>query len=156
DILKRYPFSHLQMGSHDVRYESYAHVAGHIMSAYCTSPFAPLGQDSFVLVWDGGMYPRLYFVSHQNKRVVNLGPIFHFGVNIYSVFAQHFGPFKINENVIKDELSIAGKVMAYTALGRRNQAIIDKLNQSYQDTLEAANAVANIPTYPFLFAQRLK
>lgn len=38
-------------------YTSYPHAAGHVASAYASSPFAQRNEGSFVLVWDGGLFP---------------------------------------------------------------------------------------------------
>src|SRR5689334_21619970 len=42
-------------------YKSYLHVSGHIASAFCTSPFSVKAEDSFILVWDVGMPPQLFY-----------------------------------------------------------------------------------------------
>lgn len=47
----------LVIGGRSMDYDSYVHVAGHLASAYCTSPFARRGEPSMVLVWDGGCFP---------------------------------------------------------------------------------------------------
>jgi carbamoyltransferase len=117
DIVKGLEFEGLRINNHRLPYTSYLHAAGHILSAYCTSPFAEMKQDSFVLVWDGGMFPNLYFVDQNNKKITSHGPLFLLVGNIYTIFSQHFDPFKANGNFAKDSLSIAGKVMAYVAKG---------------------------------------
>lgn len=128
-------------------YSSYLHVAGHIMSSYATSPFASKGEDSYILVWDGGMYPRLYYFDAKTKRIENMGPIFLLIGNIYTIFSQHFGPFKVQGNFAKDNLSIAGKVMAYIALGSVKDElfeIFDKIyNENYTTPMGFANVFAN-------------
>jgi carbamoyltransferase len=156
DILGKYMFSGLEIEGVQYTYESYTHVAGHILSAYATSPFSKQNEDAYILIWDGGMYPRLYFLDWQQKKIINYGALFYFGVNMYSIFAQHFGPFKINENVIKDELSIAGKVMAYAALGKSRPDIIEKLQIAYESSLPLAKDHANISNYPYQFARVFK
>ena len=125
------------------------------MSSYYTSPFAMNSEPSYILVWDGGMYPRLYFFDPKSRLTHNLGALFYLSVNIYSIFAQHFGPFKINENVIKDELSIAGKVMAYISVGTVMQPIVDDLEKLYYKIIDECFS-SQIPELPFIFSKKFK
>lgn len=155
-ILKKFQFEGLKIGSSKVKFSSFTHVAGHVFSAYCTSEFAKRGEDSLILVWDGGMHPRIYFYSPRLKSPVNLGPLFYLGANIYSIFCQNFGPFKINTNVIKDELSIAGKVMAYVAYGKKNNLVLRVLRETYQSTINESRKYRCISNYPFLFTEMFK
>lgn len=155
-VLRRYPFQSTLFDQNLIHYESYQHVAGHIAGAYSTSPFAQRGENSYILVWDGGMFPRLYFLNALSAELMNLGPIFFWGANAYSVFAQHFGPFKINENVIKDELSVAGKVMAYTAYGSNVPQIRDDLQEVYNSLLSQATNMECIPVFPYEFTRKFK
>lgn len=155
-VLEGIKLNGLKIGHKDIEYKTYMHTSGHIFSSYCTSPFASKLEDSFILVWDGGMYPRLYFYNPKLNKIENLGELFYLGVNTYSIFSQHFGPFKINENVIKDELSIAGKVMAYTSVGDYRAEIFEDMMNAYIDTYEEATDVTMIPSYPFIFTNRFK
>ncbi|MBD0258687.1 MAG: hypothetical protein ICV83_23470, partial [Cytophagales bacterium] len=118
DTLEGWQFNGLRIAGRTFSYASYLHVTGHVMSAYCTSPFAKAAQDAYVLVWDGGMFPRLYLVRPGAGKVENLGPLFLLIGNVYTIFSQHFGPFRVNGSFAKDNLSVAGKVMAYIALGQ--------------------------------------
>jgi carbamoyltransferase len=117
ELAKGLLFEGLHISSSSFAYSSYLHVTGHILSAYCTSPFAQRGKDACVLVWDGGMFPRLYGVRYKEKQIVPFGPLFLLIGNIYTIFSQHFGPFKVSGKFAKDSLSVAGKVMAYIAKG---------------------------------------
>lgn len=155
-VLRQYRFQATPFDKNVLHYESYSHVAGHIAGAYSTSPFAERGESSYVLVWDGGMFPRLYFVDAINSKIINLGPIFFLGANVYSVFAQHFGPFKINENVIKDELSIAGRVMAYAAYGENLPEIRNDLHAVYNSLLSEVMSIECIPMFPYKFTRCFK
>jgi carbamoyltransferase len=152
-ILKRHEFDGLPIGSKCFPYESYNHVAGHILSAYWTSPFSKANEDSYVLVWDGGTHPRLYYYNAALKRVYSLGSLFYMGVNIYSIFAQHFGIFKLDTKDIKNELTIAGKVMAYVPFGRLDEAILNDLELVYQKTLPQASNPKSFFQYPYLFVK---
>lgn len=131
DVLQTWACSGLEIGKENFSYSTCLHVAGHVMSAYCTSPFAARGESAYVLVWDGGMYPRLYFFDAVQLRVTNLGPLFLLIGNIYTIFSQHFGPFKVTGSFAKDELSVAGKVMAYVALGREQKALFPIFTEIY-------------------------
>jgi carbamoyltransferase len=142
-------FTGLPINGRKFDYSSYLHVTGHVMSAYATSPFAEKGESSFVLVWDGGMYPRLYYVDVESDtpKIENLGPIFLLVGNIYTIFSQHFGPFKVKGPLAKDNLSIAGKVMAYISLGEVRRELFDDFeriyNESYNYPMGFANSFAN-------------
>jgi len=115
------------------KYNSYLHVSGHIAAAYCTSPMAKAGVDSYILIWDGGMYPQLFYYYSSTNKVENLGALFPIIGNIYGIFAQHFGPFKVNKEVVTDELNIAGKVMAYIAKGVYIKEMIPVFGSIYKE-----------------------
>lgn len=113
--------------SRNLTYASYPHACGHVMAAYCSSPFAQTGEDSFVLVWDGGMCPRLYFWSAENGAPQPIGPILPLHGSVYADFAVFFEPFVHESRPNRwpswpeldrvASLSCAGKVMAYSAFG---------------------------------------
>jgi carbamoyltransferase len=144
DILHEWKFNGLKIGSHTVEYSSYLHVTGHVMSAYCASPFAAAGEDAYVLVWDGGMYPRLYYIDRSEGTVENLGPIFLLIGNIYTIFSQHFGPFKVKGGFAKDNLSVAGKVMAYIALGKTRKELFKLFDEIYTQNYDKPMGFANV------------
>jgi len=133
----------LQIGSRDFSYESYLHVAGHIMSTYASSPFSRRHEASYILIWDGGMFPRLYYFDPEQENIENLGPIFMLIGNIYTIFSQHFGPFKVKGKFAKDDLSIAGKVMAYIALGEVREELIKLFDQIYREGFDQPMGYAN-------------
>ncbi|WP_042159282.1 carbamoyltransferase N-terminal domain-containing protein [Paenibacillus gorillae] len=144
DIFQEWKFSGLKIGDTEVDYYSYLHASGHLMSAYCTSDFARKGESSYILIWDGGMYPRLYFFDYENKKVDNLGPIFLLIGNIYTIFSQHFGPFKVSGKFAKDNLSTAGKVMAYIALGNVQRELFQYFDEIYTNSYNYPMGFANI------------
>ncbi|MCP5051183.1 MAG: hypothetical protein GY940_28720, partial [bacterium] len=49
DVLREWTCKGLKIGDHSLDYSSYLHVAGHILGAYCTSPFAPMNKDAYIL-----------------------------------------------------------------------------------------------------------
>ncbi|MFH8445914.1 carbamoyltransferase N-terminal domain-containing protein [Streptomyces sp. NPDC018026] len=105
-------------------YASYTHVANHLLGAYCSSPFAVRGEDALVLVWDGGVVPRLYQVQAATRKVTMVSTLLPITGNSFADFSAQFEPFLQNldgrseEEEVRMHLSIAGKAMAYAALGR--------------------------------------
>lgn len=136
-------FDGLAIGDDRFPYVSLLHVAGHVFSAYCTSPFAQRGESAYVLVWDGGMLPRLYYFDVAKKQVENLGPIFMLVGNVYTIFSQHFGPFKVSDHFAKDSLSVAGKVMAYIAYGKVREEWFPVLDRIYREHNDGSMGFAN-------------
>lgn len=112
------------------KYESFLHVTGHVFGAYCTSPFAVRQEDSYILVWDGGMLPQLFYYHYKDNTVTNLGPLFFLFGMIYVDLPHKFKPFAYGE---KSVLSLAGKVMAYLAIGKSKKSIISAYHQIYQE-----------------------
>jgi carbamoyltransferase len=144
DITQTWQLSGLKIGRQTFDYQSYLHGAGHLMGTYCSSPFAQKGESSYILVWDGGMYPRLYYFDVQKKQVENFGPIFLLIGNIYTIFSQYFGPFKVQGNFAKDNLSTAGKVMAYIALGKVRRELFDDFDKIYVGSYDVPMGFANL------------
>ena len=149
-LLECQEFAGLKMEGKEYGYESYMHLAGHLMGAYHTSPFANKLENSYVLIWDGGTFPRLYFYDAKKNQVENLGPLFLLIGNIYSIFAQHFEPFKVSDVFAKDSLSVAGKVMAYIALGENKKELYPLFDEIYNQHYQAPMGFAN------KFAQEFK
>ncbi|MBD0255054.1 MAG: hypothetical protein ICV83_04980 [Cytophagales bacterium] len=135
DVLHRYSFGGLKVGSRVLNYSSYMHVSGHIFSAYCTSPFARRKESSYVLVWDGGMFPRLYYFDVRTNKVENLGKVIYLIGNFYSEFSMYFEPFKFQKKGEKEELSVAGKVMAYIAKGTVRTEILEEFEFIFNNHL---------------------
>lgn len=125
DVLARFGFPDISLipGSRRRGYVSYHHAANHALGAYCTSPFAERGEDSLVLVWDGGMVPRLYHVRAAEAAVRLVAPLMPVVGNIFPDFCQSFGPFRRDtagldaDAYMRYHLEIAGKAMAYAGLG---------------------------------------
>lgn len=143
NILKPLKFNGLIIDDKNYEYYSFLHVTGHVMSAYSTSPFSKNGEASYILVWDGGMYPRLYYFDPKEGEMENLGPIFLLIGNIYTIFSQHFGPFKVNGKFAKDNLSVAGKVMAYIALGEPKTELFKIFDEIYEKKYLSPMGFAN-------------
>ncbi|MFF3408863.1 carbamoyltransferase N-terminal domain-containing protein [Streptomyces sp. NPDC002742] len=125
------------VGAVELSYTSYVHATGHLAGAYASSPFAAERQPSFVLVWDGGMFPRLYFVDPE-RGVENGGEAFPLIGHAYATAAHHFGPFRrTDDSKTVDDLSVAGKLMAYIALGKVVPDIVDALTAAFHECFEA-------------------
>lgn len=136
--LQRHTFSGHGLGE----YASYTHVANHLMGTYCSSPFAARGEDAFVVVWDGLVHPRLYRVRAAAREVTfveTLMPVFG---NSFAAFCSRFEPYLLNtdditsDRYIRQHLSVAGKAMAYAALGEVETgafAVFDKLMEEFHD-----------------------
>lgn len=122
-------------------YRSYPHVAGHLASAYCTSPFAKAGQSAFCLVWDGIIFPRLYYIEPRGARFIEC--LFPMIVNVYAFAAYHFGPYKQTQANESKLLGLAGKVMAYIALGSVNEDIVTVFRELYEERFAADTEFAS-------------
>lgn len=130
----------IQIGDEDKVYTSYVHVASHLAAADCTSPFARRGESSMVLVWDGGCFPRLYFVD-AGGQIESGGALFPLIGHAYSMASQHFGPYRRdNKSDHVDDLSVAGKLMAYIALGSPKEEIKAVLRELFNKHFEADTA----------------
>lgn len=124
------------IGQESFPYTSYVHVSGHLASAYSSSEFARRGEPSFVLVWDGGLFPRLYWVDPATG-VRNGGELFPLIGHGYATAAHHFGPFRRgDESSTVDDLSVAGKLMAYIALGRVQPEVLTILAETFHEHFE--------------------
>jgi carbamoyltransferase len=124
DVLAPRELSGLLLGGRARAYRSYMHVAGHAIGAYATSPFAATGDPALVLVWDGGMLPRLYCFTPAERRLEPLGPLFPLAGNVYAAFASQWEPFRpaggdgTGAIPMEHEHAVPGKAMAYAGLGR--------------------------------------
>ncbi|RFM33512.1 carbamoyltransferase N-terminal domain-containing protein [Chitinophaga silvisoli] len=131
NIMERKTFS--LEGPMKLDYASYQHVAGHISSAYCSSPFAARGEDAYVLVWDGGMFPQLFYYNNKTNVVDSIGILFFIVGNIYGIFSQHFPPFDKTAKDLNSELSVPGKVMAYIAFGTLQEELLPIFEAAYNN-----------------------
>jgi carbamoyltransferase len=135
DILRPQAFEFREQGLY---YRSYQHVSGHAAGAYCTSNFALRQEDAFVLIWDGGTPPQLFYYEYKGNKFTCLGILFPLMGYIYIDFAFAFKPFCL----MTKGLSIAGKAMAYMALGRVQPAILEKLRKIFSSLMEDVNVDA--------------
>lgn len=141
--LARHTFPALPLPGAGDSYSSYHHVSGHLMGSYCSSPFAQRGEDAFVLVWDGGTVPRLYSVHAAERSVRLVSALFPVTGSAFADFSGRFEPFYRHdadqldaEETVLHHLSIAGKAMAYAALGhvqREAFTVFDSLLADFTD-----------------------
>lgn len=120
-------------------FSSYVHTASHFAAAYCTSPFAARGEEAIVMVWDGGCFPRLYHVDPE-RGVTNGGEAFPLIGHTYAMGAQHFGPWRRPTAELStqvDDFSVAGKLMAYIALGTPRDEIQRVMRDAFERRFEA-------------------
>ena len=105
-------------------YVSFNHVTNHILGSYCSSPLAARGEDALAVVWDGGIVPRLYQVRAAKREVTLVSVLLPITGNSFADFCAQFEPFSSDlsgldeDEVIRRHLSVAGKAMAYAALGK--------------------------------------
>ncbi len=132
DLLRPGWHGELALPGRPVPYLSYPHLAGHVAGAYCASPFAAAGEPALVLAWDGGTFPRLYSAQPAG-RVASLGALFPLIGHAYATSAHHFGPYRREDEALTvDDLSVAGKLMAYIALGRPRDEIQEVTGETYR------------------------
>lgn len=123
-------------------YTSYVHVGSHLAAAYSTSPFARRNEPSMVLVWDGGCFPRLYYVDGDG-RIEPGGELFPLIGHAYSMASQHFGPYRREQKSTHvDDFAVAGKMMAYIALGTVRAEVKAALRDLFHKHFEADTAQA--------------
>jgi len=159
DLFERFSFT---PGS-----SSYRHVAGHVMSAYATSPWSKMQKPAHVLVWDGGMQPRVYYVNPPAMRChrVQFGTIGELYGTLYSTMGLFFGPYKRQEvinytgedwyTILKTycDYSLAGKLMAYIGdglswCGRYSvEYLIEKMMECCEEVGHRANIERNTLAY---------
>ncbi|PDT44780.1 nodulation protein NodU [Sinorhizobium fredii] len=131
--------SGLTLGDRVFSYRSYPHVTSHVASAYCTSPFAKSGDPALCLVWDGCIFPRLYHV--EGKRASFVKSLFPVTGQAYAAAGHYFGPYKQTSRGGWD-LGVAGKLMAFIALGSVRERIVAVFQKLYQEHFAGDTALA--------------
>lgn len=143
DPLHPLDFEGLSIGGVATRYRSYAHVAGHALGTYATSPWAGSGAPALILVWDGAMLPRLYRFDPAIPTLTPLRPLLGFVGHVYPVFCSYFGPFvpgggpPQHDSLPKESLlDLSGKAMAWAGLGEVNDDLLVLFERVYKETLD--------------------
>jgi carbamoyltransferase len=127
-------------------YLSWPHYAGHAIGAYCSSPFAARGESAFLLSWDGGMVPYLYYLDAQAGRVRNLGSLFPVVGDLYAEVAAGHGPFAANPSPW-ESLGTPGKIMAYVAWGEPREDLVALFRRLF-DAVPPLSDATLASTYP--------
>lgn len=151
----RLAFDGLVLGGSSRGYSSFRHATDHLYAAYCTSPFAERGEDSLVLVWDAGMLPHLYNVHGATLRVDALGPVFPLAGSAFAYLAVQFPPFllpstAVGEARLRSHLEVAGKAMAYAALGRVEPEAFKAIDELWDTITEVSLET------PLLLAEKIR
>lgn len=120
----------LEASESGLDYVSWPHYAGHVIGAWCTSPFAAAGHSAFVLSWDGGMVPYLYYVHGDSGRIENVGAPFCIVGDLYAEVAAGRGPFNANPSSW-ESLGTPGKIMAYAAYGQVREDLVQRLREHF-------------------------
>ncbi len=126
-----------KLSNYGITYLSHTHIYSHLMSAYCTSPFSLDNQSTYVMVWDAGIKNRMYYYDSKVNTFSFVGNVLKFGGDIYVRLACEFAPFKQKNGRINH--SCAGTVMAFIALGKVREDILQRYRQLY-DIMEEDNA----------------
>jgi carbamoyltransferase len=160
--LARYSFPDHAFGP-AAGYVSYHHVTGHVLGGYCSSPFALRGADALVLTWDGGSFPRLYHVSARARTVTSIAAMLPITGDSFGEFSSQLDPFFTDtdefsaDQTMRHHLSVAGKAMAYAALGRIEEStfgVFDKVYAGFPaitaDTSKAFGETITLQRYELL------
>lgn len=138
-------------------YRSHHHSSGHLASGYCTSPFARQGQAAAVVVWDGGVAPRLYIADPAARTVRSLGAVLPLKGNAYVEVISRFPPFRLPPDAAdslfqRHQLSAPGKAMAYAGLGGVNDALLSEMSAIYRGLVKEEPFVQ----LPIVLADRIE
>jgi carbamoyltransferase len=114
-------------------YSSFHHTYSHVAGAYAMSDY----EDCYCLVWDGGMWPRLYEKAKVGWRFI--GELLGLSGSIYGIMGHYWGPFRSDAiralpfNPCVDggkrfaPYEWPGKLMAYIGLGRPNAGLSSQI-----------------------------
>jgi carbamoyltransferase len=133
----------LELAGRTFAYASYPHSTGHALGTYATAPYAETGAPALILVWDGGMLPRLYELDPARPSLRLVRRLFGFVGNVYPVFGSFYGPFvpggggQPSHTSLPDAalLDLSGKVMAWVGLGQVREELFGLLDAVYGETL---------------------
>lgn len=130
-------------------YRSHHHSTGHLAGGYCASPFSMQRRAAAVLVWDGGVAPRLYSVDPASRAVRGLGVVLPLKGNTYVEVVSRFAPFRLPadadaEAFQRHQLSAPGKAMAYAGLGSVDAELTAEISGRYK-RLEGQASFVELP-----------
>src|SRR5262249_2995682 len=117
-------------------YSSFYHYSGHLLGAYCASPFARREAASWGLVWDGAMYPVLYYVEPRFDRVEHVATLCLLIGNAYHEMSLRVPPFNTGIQ-FPDTLALPGKIMALIARGRSDRELVALFHRELAAAMDA-------------------
>lgn len=127
-------------------YTSFSHIYDHLCSSYCTSPFAKRNQSSYIIVFDGGTKPLLFYYNAKTRTFSFCKELLKFGGDIYSGIASKTEAFAYSRKIVNGcetfTQKYAGKIMAYVALGKENKHIYNYFSKEYENLL-GNNCISN-------------
>jgi len=135
-ILSSHPLDEYAFRLWDVPYSSFYHYSGHFLGAYCASPFALVGEASWVLVWDGAMFPALYFADPQANCVEHIATLCPLIGNVYHEIALRLPPFNTGIQ-FPETLALPGKIMALIARGKSSPDLVTLFQSKLAQAIEA-------------------
>jgi len=129
DLLKR----NIRVTNHKykgITYNSYPHIAGHCMGAYCASRYYKDIEDSYIMVWDGGIGLMLFYYNCKNKQLLYCKNLLELNGQAYPELATFLPEFRYQRVE-----SIAGKVMALNCLTKPVDNLIFEANSIYNEIM---------------------
>lgn len=139
-------------------YTSFTHIYDHLCSAYCTSEFAKKGESAFVVVFDGGTKPLLFYYDVFVEKFLFCKELLKFGGDIYTGMASRTSVFsysrRTRNGVQTFTQKYAGRIMAYVALGTVNEQLMDLFKTEYE-LLSDDNCITNGWSQNRLFEKRV-
>lgn len=129
------------------KYYSFSHVYAHLCSSYFTSPFAKNKENSYVIMFDGGTKPTLYYYDAKKKCFNFCKELLKFGGDIYPGLASRFDTFAFTRrkknNINTFTHHFAGTVMAYIALGKYDVEVSQYMDKIYAEINQYDNTLEN-------------
>ena len=139
-------------------YTSYTHIYDHLCSAYCTSEFARNNKNAYVIVFDGGTKPLLFYYDTTAEKFIFCKELLKFGGDIYTGMASKTNAFsysrRIKNGVQTFTQKYAGRIMAYVAFGIVNKKLMELFQAEYE-LLGDDNCISNGWLQNRLFEKRV-
>jgi carbamoyltransferase len=117
---------------------SYMHLHGHVVGSYLMSPFAAAKENAYVLVWDGGCGPTLYFMEYGNPTPKRLSILFPYYAMMYGIMCYYAGPLMPKgwkRNPAEDQFGQRdwpGKIMSWLRAGSSSHYAVMEASQIFR------------------------
>jgi carbamoyltransferase len=117
---------------------SYMHLHGHVVGSYLMSPFAAAKEDAYVLVWDGGCGPTLYWMEYGCPTPRRISVLFPYYAMLYGIMCYYAGPlvprgWKRNRSEHQfGQHDWPGKIMSWLCSGSSNISAIMEASQIFR------------------------